>query len=81
MVRLLVSSETKRFGVKIHLSNKGLLEWKSCVWHQCSGQLATTELLPLLCANMLPPRETAGMLLEKRSGEDIIHLVFCAKLD
>ena len=30
---------------------------------------------------MLPPGETAVMLLVKRSGEDITNLVFSAKLD
>ena len=40
------------------------------MWQQSSGQLATTELLPLLCANMLPSQEAVVMLLEKRSGED-----------
>ena len=54
---------------------------KSKPYPHSSGQLATTQLLPLLCANMLPPGETAVMLLKKRSGEDITHLVFSAKLD
>ena len=60
LVGVLVFSETKSFGVNINPSNKGPLGY-IVITHMCghrsSGHFATTQLFPLLCANMLPPWE------------------------